>query len=231
MMPIQNLIRVQLKPSILSLGFALIALSMACLQAQTRVAMNLNDNDQAASQAVSSATIQKQLQEANEQFKFQGKPISPSLLLEFGVDELGDRTHFAVAIALADLTDEHDAQFNLKLNDGGPKGHVSASFGKEGGVDQQAIGYRRLGRLANGTHVLMTDYSGGGTGIFMSLLLVKFVAQQEYTEDGVQPRILVMKMGEIALGDRYNGKVTVAPKSITIGPGNNHEERKVINFE
>jgi hypothetical protein len=41
----------------------------------------------------------------------------------------------------------------------------------------------------------------------------------------------LMARRTIALGDRYDGKITVAPHRITVGAGRNYPQPKVINFD
>ena len=73
------------------------------------------------------------------------------------------------------------------------------------------------------------------------VLLVKFAAQQQCTSnlndqtdklyDEFVDRIVMERVGSFTLGDHYDGKITVAPRRITIGAGRNHPQSKVIDFD
>lgn len=182
----------------------------------------------AASPTEPANALQKQLQEANDHFTYAGKPISVGMLKAFGLDDLSGERPPAAAIALEEATDE---RYEIKSEGGNPRKGIRAEYGEASFNGQESLGYVYLGRLANGTHVLLTTYSGGGSGIFTNLLLVNFTIHTQYTDDGRQDRILVMNAGEITLGDRYDGKIKVEPKSITIGAGRNHEEQQVVKAE
>jgi hypothetical protein len=77
--------------------------------------------------------------------------------------------------------------------------------------------YKRLGTLASGVHVLETWDNGGGTGIFTNLLLVRFTIDQELSYDGRRQRLVMLRVGECVLGDRYDGEVLVKGNTVEIG--------------
>ncbi len=212
----------------------LAALFMACRQAPTSNAAKPTTKTSesplptASPLAANAGEIQKQLQEANEHFTYQGKPISPGVLKDFALNDLSGDVLPAGAVLLEKATDE---QYEIKSEGTDIRKGIQANFGEITPLGQESIGYSYLGRLANGTHVLRTYYSGGGTGVFMVLILVNFVTQQYITDEGMAERILIMDAGQIRLGDRYDGKITVEPKRITIGPGRNHEEQQAIQFD
>jgi hypothetical protein len=55
----------------------------------------------------------------------------------------------------------------------------------------------------------------------MFLLLIKFGIDFEYEDDGSrEDRLVVQRLGEVFLNDRYGGKITVQPRdnTIRIGP-------------
>src|SRR5262249_61623054 len=75
----------------------------------------------------------------------------------------------------------------------------------------------------NGVFVLFTEESGGGSGRFRNLMLVSLEKDKalDYDEkSGVlrptRERWLIRKLGEVPLGDRYDGKVTVSGNRILI---------------
>lgn len=78
--------------------------------------------------------------------------------------------------------------------------------------------YEYIGVLSDNVHVVKTAECGDGTGIFMSLLLVRFASEQAYHWDKYRSRTVMKCVGEIGLGDRYYGKITLEENGIRIGP-------------
>jgi hypothetical protein len=93
--------------------------------------------------------------------------------------------------------------------------------------------YKRLGTLPGGIHVLETWANGGGSGVFMDLLLVKFAVDSEYGDDGARrERLVMVRAGAIGLADRYRGAVTVKGNTVQIGAdGVNVKKSKVLRIE
>ena len=73
-----------------------------------------------------------------------------------------------------------------------------------GGENPGWFAYRRLGTLTSGVHVVQTWQNGGGSGVLTSLLLVRFVIDQEHAEGEHRQRLLMVRLGEESLGDRYH---------------------------
>ena len=78
-----------------------------------------------------------------------------------------------------------------------------------------AFGYKFIGKTQSGIYVLQTSDCGGGSGIFENLLLLVFEHDYGVTFDNKKhtllrgdARLLLKKIGEIPLGDRWTGKVT-----------------------
>lgn len=72
------------------------------------------------------------------------------------------------------------------------------------------FGYRYIATTASGIHVLLTSGSGAGSGRFESLKLLNLEQGEGLSTDRdnlmIEPkkeRILLCKMGEINLGDRW----------------------------
>ena len=113
-------------------------------------------------------------------------------------------------------------------------GVISVNFKKD---DPSAgyFSYQHLGVLANGSHVLEIWESGGGSGIWTDLLLVKFSMAPEFQADGSVSYLLVLtRMGLFGLGDRYGGSVLVQPHKIVIEDDHSfHHDPKgrTINFK
>jgi hypothetical protein len=99
----------------------------------------------------------------------------------------------------------------------------------EGGDQRPAeFGYRYLGRTASGIDVLFVSESGGGSGVFEGLMLVQI--SEESGGPTIEPasgptqtmtfkrkRLVLKKLGEIGLGDRWDGILEVKGNEISIG--------------
>jgi hypothetical protein len=95
---------------------------------------------------------------------------------------------------------------------------------QEGQTNETQFGYQYVGRTASGIEVLVTSDWGGGSGVFRNLLLLKFEYDYGISCDwdkGViragKERLLIKKVGEIALGDRWNGELRVEGNAILVG--------------
>lgn len=86
------------------------------------------------------------------------------------------------------------------------------------------FGYQYVGKSDSGLYVLLISENGGGTGDFKKLMFLKLeqdrAAVVDWTNGVVkmnEPRILLKKVGEVALGDRWDGELKVVGDSILIG--------------
>jgi hypothetical protein len=87
-----------------------------------------------------------------------------------------------------------------------------------------SFGYRLIGTTSAGITVLFAESSGGGTGRFRSLILLSLekdkglsfnAGKNTFTFD--RARVLLKKLAEIPLGDRYEGVITLHDDTLTIG--------------
>lgn len=79
------------------------------------------------------------------------------------------------------------------------------------------FGYRLIGRTPSGVYVLFTESSGGGSGRFRGLMFATVVRDKglaNYVPGAKVLRLdrerwLVRKLGELPLGDRYEGAISL----------------------
>jgi hypothetical protein len=177
--------------------------------------------------------VRRQLDEANRAFTYRGEPIDPRAVQELRV-WISDAEPGPVAIDLAG-THRTNRYFGEYTRDGNGRTVIDLDTTEAGPRKDGSRGwfaYRRLGTLSGGVHVLEIAESGGGSGVFTSLLLVQFAVDFEYDERGARKHRLVMRrLGEIGLGDRYAGTVTVTSRAIEIGADQRTgETARVIRF-
>jgi hypothetical protein len=173
------------------------------------------------------ADLAKQLDEANKSFTYKAKPINPRAVNELLVwisDSVDEPGPIAIDLSSTYDTNRYYGAFK-KENDGAifiDLTTVDAYCRKEDLCPAGYFSYKRLGTLKDGVHVLETWDGGGGSGVFTCLLLIKFSIDFEYTENGSRRyRLAMQRLGEIPLGDRYGGHITIqtGDNTIRIGPG------------
>jgi len=98
-----------------------------------------------------------------------------------------------------------------------------------------SFGYRMAGRAANGIFVLFTEENGGGSGRFRNLMFVTVEKDRGLNYDesnGIlrlsRERWLIKKLGEVPLGDRYVGKITVTGNSVHIEADRHDPSTQVV---
>lgn len=86
------------------------------------------------------------------------------------------------------------------------------------------FGYQYIGTTKSGVYVLRTSSSGGGSGVDESLMFLTVRRDKGLSVDwdklSIRPereRIVLQKLGEIVLGDRWNGKLRIEGNKIFIG--------------
>ena len=149
--------------------------------------------------------IQTLFEEVNTTFKLGGKPLHPKLIQEFE-PWLSDGIPITVSVDVlaAEGTNEY---FESDIEKKGGRYTYRAE-------ENTSYTYTWLGRLQNGLHVLKTADYGGGSGIFVQLLFIKFeiskgVEGALHNDVSINPydRILMTIVCNYSLEDRYVGKI------------------------
>lgn len=171
----------------------------------------------AKSSANERTAVRAQQAEADDRFTFRAEPISPRVVEDL-LSWLSDGPSGPVAAVELDLAFHSNRYSGDLVAD--PEGWFRVDTPDTATGVVNWIAYKRLGRLANGVHVLSTRQGGGGTGVFASLLLVTFDIGDAYGEDGAKhPRLVMTRHVEIPVGDRFDGPIAVTAHEIRIGPG------------
>lgn len=87
-----------------------------------------------------------------------------------------------------------------------------------------SFGYRLIGKTPSGIYVLFTESSGGGSGKFRGLMFVSFKKDHglsAYANGKKALRLdrtrwLIWKLGELPLGDRYEGDISLQGNTLHI---------------
>jgi hypothetical protein len=114
--------------------------------------------------------------------------------------------------------------------------HPSAFTAREGWIRIGLKGggwfaYRHLGVSPGGTHVLHTQCSGGGTGVFEDLLLVRFHQDRIQQNGKPRNRLLMTSVGSFTLGDRDDGEIRFEGSRIVVGRSRYRKQNTIIPLD
>ena len=115
------------------------------------------------------ALVKRLLQEVNEHFTIQGKPVHPLLVEKFQtfLSDSGPPAVITVDLLAATRNGNEYYVPDVKVQDGLVSYRIQEGSG---------FAYKWLGTVRPGLHVVETLASGGGTGIFMDLYFFRIYA-------------------------------------------------------
>ncbi len=89
----------------------------------------------------------------------------------------------------------------------------------ERGGRNGSFGYQYIGMTESNVHLLFTSNWGGGSGQFRDVMLLTIEPDTGIDWEGKErERLLLRKIGEIGLGDRWAGELRVTRNTLWIGP-------------
>jgi hypothetical protein len=158
-----------------------------------------------------------------DRFQWRGHPIHPGVIYQLNT-ALSDSHPL---IASVDLEGACDSQ---RFADPPESENGFLSYKNAAELGAGYFDYRHLGRSSDGKHVLLTACSGGGSGDFEDILIVKF-SHDSLNDDGrLRDRIRMTLVGHFTLGDRDDGKVEVRDDNLFIGKSRYRDTDKVISL-
>lgn len=155
----------------------------------------------------------KALVEAQEDFTYDSKPIHPGMVNQF-LGWLSDGGPITLAIDVRAGSDTNQYRDDeVHQQDG------QITFVTDRGDEQSGwFSYERIGVLADKTQVLHTMDCGGGSGVFESIMFVRFRLQSHAAEDASPDYRLVMEViSDHPIGDRDDGTITVMNDHVVAG--------------
>jgi hypothetical protein len=171
-------------------------------------------------------------QRNNVQYFFDKKPYIHPRIIEDLTTWISDSGEQVVAINLLESMNTNRYYGDIKESGKKPPFIYYEKTGecKETGClnGPPSFGYQFIGKSSSGVIVLLTESSGGGTGLFTNLLLVSVEKDKGLSYDQKnkmlrlnRERWLIKKLGDIALGDRYDGNISVKGDVLLIGKDKN----------
>lgn len=143
--------------------------------------------------------------------------IHPTIIKDMmcWLSDLGDQV---VAINLVEAQGSNRYFGDIKVRElEGSHPYVEVRVGRDD------FGYRYVGQTSSGVHVLATS-SSGGSATFRNLLLLKVEEDKGCSVDWDRKlvsldkrRLLLRKIGQISLGDRWGGELSVKGNELLIG--------------
>ena len=161
------------------------------------------------------------------QFSFDRPPfISPKIIQDL-MTWISDRDDQVVSINVLGSQDSNRYSgdvLNRNIAGQNPYIYTETTTVENDVTNHTEFGYQFVGKTSSGVYVLATSDWGGGSSVFNRLLLVKFEQDQyvkcDWDKGIVRPdgkRLLIKKVGEIGLGDRWDGDLKVEGDSIFVG--------------
>jgi len=152
------------------------------------------------------------LAEANRDFTLEGQPIHPALVHYFEA-WLTDDGPIIVAVDVRE--GQSSREFSTPVFRNGNEFHSEVPDTDP----PEHAGYQRIGRLADGTHVLRTFCNTGGSANFEHLLLFRFHLEIYHRPEGKADwRLVLREVGDIDLGDRDEGQIIVEANDVKVEP-------------
>lgn len=162
--------------------------------------------------------------DSGTEFRFHAQPIHPLIIKQFEPWISDERPPLTVEVNVSAAWDSNQYADSSNTDSNGV---VSVKLQEGGGY-----AYRHLGKLDDGTHVLRTFYSGGGSGSFEALLFVRFRTALSYLADGVKQgeQVFLQVVRRYPLGDRDEAEVLVKPDQVIVGKSRYRSEPVVLKF-
>ena len=167
--------------------------------------------DAARARTSQTPAVREALAELNARFTVRGHPVHPGLIERFERWESDAAEPAVVSVdALAAAGSNEFSDDSVKKEDDG-----QVTIMKEAG--RGFFGYKWLGSVSPGMHVVRAFANGGGSGIFETLFVLRASAGTGQGPDGRVPSTPNLRCPSFSLGDRDEASVTVRPNTIVIG--------------
>lgn len=165
------------------------------------------------------------LDELRTSFTISGKPVPPEVFGDFGDAMISDSRPIVVGIDATAAIDSNRYADPIKKNGAWVEQTKPQNTGINGAETES---YKFIGPTANGLLVLLTSWSGGGTGVFYKLHIIDAAWANAFDDDGLRERRLVLTPVRASiLGDRWEGDVTISGNAVRIETTASRNERSL----
>jgi hypothetical protein len=167
--------------------------------------------------------------EVRRSFTLDGEQIPPEIFRDFGDGDLADSGSIWVTVDVKAAIGS-----NLYFDDIRKNGDWIDQK-KAGSAEETA--YTHIGRTENGLLVVLSAFSGGGSGSFISLHILDVAAARAFDFNGhIYERLNLTNLRSIPLGDRWDGETGIEKNTITItttrrGPADDSKVRETKAIE
>ena len=151
--------------------------------------------------------------EIRQSFTLRGKPIPPEIFRDFGDGNLADGAPIWTAVDLDAAVGSNQYFDSVRANGAWVVQGRTAGNGR----DAEESAYRYIGATKNGLLIAVATYNGGGTGVFTTLHILDLAATRAFDDEGkTYTRITLSSLRSVALGDRWDGDVTIAGDDVRV---------------
>jgi hypothetical protein len=152
--------------------------------------------------------ISTMLDEVRRSFTIQEKPVPPEIFRDMGDRDLADAKSILVSV---DVNAAVGSNFYAD-----PISDLAGWRIQKNGKGEEA-GYRFIGATRNGLLIVLTRYSGGGSGTFYTLHVLDVAPAKAFDLNGnPYDRINLSTIRAIPLGDRWSGDVKISGNLLQI---------------
>jgi hypothetical protein len=149
--------------------------------------------------------------EARRAFTLNGKQIPPEIFRDFGDGYIADSGTIWVTVDIKTAIGS-----NLYFDEIRQNGAWISQKKVTAGAEEET-GYTYVGATENGLLVVLAAYSGGGSADFITLHILDIAAARGFDLAGkVYDRINLTDLRRVALGDRWDGEISIAKNTIRV---------------
>jgi hypothetical protein len=153
------------------------------------------------------------LSEVRRAFTLHGKPIPPEIFRNFGDGDLADSGSIWVTVDI-----EAAIGSNLYGDDIKTEGKwLSQKRANQSLNGSEETSYNFIGATDNGLLAVLATYNGGGSGTFYTLHILDVAVARAFDGEGKRyRRINLTVLRSVAIGDRWDGEVSIAHNAVRI---------------
>lgn len=164
-------------------------------------------------------------------FTYELKPIHPGCVREFEVSLADSPPPVVRSVDVRACVSSNEFYMPFKT---GEDGYVSYEYDLGQG-EKGTFGYKYLGKSDSGIFVLATRSSTGGTMVAESVYLIKdsfenYSSFDDKDKESMDRRLVITCVGQITLGDRDSGTVSLNGNTLTLGKSQYREKEITMNL-